>query len=86
MKPSVFLKSFNSDDFFTVNVQDGVLAGQNRFIIDENGASPAESFSTTVFGPCEFQVRAQNPYQFSFSRYGQADVFSVEFKTYGFFH
>jgi hypothetical protein len=58
---SVFLQAFDGDDLFSFRILDGILTGQDRFIIDEDGAGSAESLSAAVFCAGVFKVRAQNP-------------------------
>jgi hypothetical protein len=58
---SVFLKAFDGDDLFSFRILDGILTGQDRFIIDEDGTGSAESLSAAVFCAGVFKVGAQNP-------------------------
>jgi hypothetical protein len=86
MKLISFCQALNRRDFLAANLTDGHLAGAHGVLADHNGAGAAEAFPATVFCSREFQIRSQYPQECPVAFDIQGCMFSVELKTYRFFH
>jgi hypothetical protein len=67
MKSSTDGEPFDGQYVLPPNLRDRDLARPDRFLIDENGAGPAEAFAAAVLGSGETQISAKDPEKLPFS-------------------
>jgi hypothetical protein len=84
MQVAILSQAFNCNNLCAGNILDSGLTGQDRFPINQNSASTAQTVAATIFSPSQRKICSQCPQKHSFFSDLQVDGSAIEFEVNAF--